>query len=441
MNRLLVALLAAFDAVVAAAVGLAAALAPLTLLWVFGLGLTADWAGLWPTAARVWQLGHLVPLWIDLPDEYLASAALAPDAAEFAVSLAPLAFAAFTAIFASRSGLRAARAGAWITGVVAGTAAFAALGAVVWLTSGTSVAAVAAGAGIAIPALVFAVPALLGALVGAWRDGDEGPVDLLRSRSERAPLWRGVPVAVTAGSGIGVTALIGAGALLVAVTLLLRGGEVIALYESAHVDAVGVVTFSLGQLAYLPTLVVWAAAYAAGPGFAVGVGTTVSPAGTALGVVPGIPVFGALPPTLSGWMLLTVLLVVFAGVAAGLGARRRLGRDSSVATRALALAGIVVCVAGAAAVLAVCASGALGPARLAQVGPDPGAFALAVAAEAAVGAAAVLLTPSVRGRSWRPRAATAATGATRAATGGQSADTGDADRDREGDSDAEVSPR
>ena len=38
MNRLLVALLAAFDAVIAAAIGVAAALAPLVLLWAFGFG-------------------------------------------------------------------------------------------------------------------------------------------------------------------------------------------------------------------------------------------------------------------------------------------------------------------------------------------------------------------------------------------------------------------
>ena len=71
MNRLLVAVLAAIDAVIAAAVGVAAALAPLTLFWVLGLGGTADWGALWPAAVRVWQLGHLVPLHITLGDDYL----------------------------------------------------------------------------------------------------------------------------------------------------------------------------------------------------------------------------------------------------------------------------------------------------------------------------------------------------------------------------------
>jgi UDP-N-acetylglucosamine--N-acetylmuramyl-(pentapeptide) pyrophosphoryl-undecaprenol N-acetylglucosamine transferase len=73
MNRLLVAVLAAFDAVIAVAVGLAAALAPLTLLWVFAFDGGADWGSLWPAAARVWQAGHLVPLAVRLDAETVAA--------------------------------------------------------------------------------------------------------------------------------------------------------------------------------------------------------------------------------------------------------------------------------------------------------------------------------------------------------------------------------
>src|SRR6218665_3537532 len=122
MNRLLVALLAAVDALIAAAVGVAVVLAPLTVFWVFGLGGAADWAALWPASVRVWQFGQLVPLHIALPPEYLTATGISTDAATFVLSLAPLAFAAFTAVFAARSGARAARAGAWIVGVLTGSA-------------------------------------------------------------------------------------------------------------------------------------------------------------------------------------------------------------------------------------------------------------------------------------------------------------------------------
>src|SRR5689334_168625 len=121
MHRLIVLFLAAFDAAIAVAVGVAAIVAPLTLIWVLGLGDTADWGAWWPAGGVVWQFGHLVPLQLPLPGDYLAATGIDQTAASFTLSLAPLAFAAFTGIFAARSGSRASRADAWVTGVVTGT--------------------------------------------------------------------------------------------------------------------------------------------------------------------------------------------------------------------------------------------------------------------------------------------------------------------------------
>lgn len=111
MNRLLVALLAALDAAIAVAVGLVVVAAPLTLLWVFGFPGAEDWAALWPTSVRLWQFGHFVPIEVTLTEEYLTATGIPDEAASFVLSLAPTALAAFTAIFAARSGGRAARAG------------------------------------------------------------------------------------------------------------------------------------------------------------------------------------------------------------------------------------------------------------------------------------------------------------------------------------------
>src|SRR6478609_6754278 len=109
MQRLLVALLAAFDAAIAAAVGLVVLLAPLTLLWTVAFGISADWGALWPLTGTLWQFGHGVPLSIDIADDLLRAAGIAPDAAAFTVSVTPLAFLIFTLLFAARSGTRAAR--------------------------------------------------------------------------------------------------------------------------------------------------------------------------------------------------------------------------------------------------------------------------------------------------------------------------------------------
>lgn len=389
MNRLLVTLLAAFDALLTAAVGLVAALAPLTVLWVVGFGGGADWGGLWPAAARLWQLGHLVPLHVTLPEEYLAVTGIPADAAQFTLSLAPLAFAGFSALAGARSGARAARAGAGLFGVASGALVFAAVAALVRLGTGTPVATIFTWQAVLAPALVFGVPALIAAIVVAWRVGDDGPIDALRPHLGRL----GEPAAAAAGLGIAVAGILGLGALLVVVGLLVRGGEVVALYEAAHVDVIGAIVFTLGQLAYLPTLAVWGMSFAAGPGFAIGIGTNVSPAGTSLGVLPGIPMFGIVPETFSSWMLLTILAVIAVGFLAGWAARARLGQVSAT-PRLMVLAAITVLGGAAAAILAAVASGSVGPGRLAVVGPDPGPVALAVGLELGVGAAIALLTPA-----------------------------------------------
>lgn len=389
MNRLLVAVLTAVDAVLAAAVGLVAALAPLTVLWVVGFSGGADWGALWPTAVRVWQLGHLVPLHVTLPAEYLAVTGIPAEAAVFPLSLAPLAFAAFTALAGARSGARAARAGAALTGVASGAVVFAVAAALVRLAAATPVATIFTWQAVLAPALVFAVPALIAAVAAAWRVGDDGLVDELRLRLDTD----GAATAAATGLGIAVAGLIGLGALVVVIGFLTRGGEVVALYEAAHVDLVGAIVLTLGQFAYLPTLVVWGMAFVAGPGFAIGVGTNVSPAGTSLGVVPGIPVLGVVPETTSSWMLLTILAVIAVGFLAGWAARTRLG-PVGTAPRVTVLAALTVLGGAAAALLAAVASGAAGPGSLALVGPDPGPVALAIGVELGVGAAIALLTPA-----------------------------------------------
>lgn len=409
MHRFIVAFLAAFDSVIAAAVGIAAILAPLTLLWIFGFDGSASWGVLWPAAVSVWQLGHLVPLHIHLPLDYLAIAGIGEGEASFLLSLAPLAFAGFTAVFAARSGARASRADAWMTGVVIGTLVFGGLTAAAAVTARNPVAAVHLWQAVLFPTLVFAIPALAGAIVTEWREAGSGVVARVRDRIEAAPRgWGDVPGMVARGGGVVLAGLIGVGALAVAVALVLGGGEVIALFETANVDLVGAIVLALGQLAYLPTLIVWGIAYVAGPGFALGVGTSVSPAGTQLGIVPGVPILGILPEQPSPWLLLLGLLPLALGAFAGWVVRSRLAVAEKVsafdapsehepASARFGIAvGIALVAAGGVALLSWLASGSLGPGRLAEVGPTPGPVALAVGLEVLVGASILLLSPRRR---------------------------------------------
>ncbi len=400
MQRLLVAILAAVDAAIAAAVGLVALLAPLTLLWTLAFGAAADWGSLWPITGTLWQFGHGVPLEIAIPDAVVTAVGIAPEAANFTLSLTPLAFLLFTLLFAARSGTRAARAGTWLLGVVAGSLTFALIALGVALSAGEEAAAVSLWLAALVPTLVYVTGAACGAIRYAWREGDGGLIDRLHDRVDSwGDEWGAVPAETVRGTAAVVIGLTGVGALALALMVLLRGGEVVALFEAARVDATGATVLTLGHLAYLPTLLVWAVAWIAGPGFAVGAGTAVSPTGTQLGVVPGIPVLGLLPENGSFWMLIVVLLPIAAGAFAGWIVRSRLVWENighRLAPRLAITAGIAGLSAAVTGVAAMLASGSIGPGRLAQVGPHAGWTMLAIGMEVAVGAGVLLLAPRHR---------------------------------------------
>ncbi|MCC4907958.1 DUF6350 family protein [Microbacterium sp. cx-59] len=399
MHRLLVSLLSALDALVAAVVGVAVAVAPLMVLWFVVFG-TPDLGAIWQTSAAIWHLGHAVPLAITLPAEYLAQAGIDPSLASFVLSLAPLGFAAFTFLFAARSGARAARAGAWLTGVATGTIVFTAFAVGVALTSAAEVVSVSLWQAVLFPSAFYASGLLAGAVRVAWTDGDEGIVDSIRLRLDRAGhAWPEVPGLIARGTALVVTALLGAGALLLAIALVVRAPQIVALSQSANLDGFGAVVVALGQMLYLPTLVLWAVAFLAGPGVGLGAGAVVAPGGTQLGILPGIPVLGVLPESSSPWLLALALLPVAAGAAAGWAVRSRLSPRGSSADAETT--GILVALTGAialfsalaAALLAVLATGSLGPGRLAGIGPDAAAVAIAIGVEVGLGAGILLLAP------------------------------------------------
>jgi hypothetical protein len=208
------------------------------------------------------------------------------------------------------------------------------------------------------------------------------------------------------------------------VALLARGDEVVALYQAGNLDAAGVIVVSLAQLAFLPTLVVWAVSFLAGPGFAVGLDTAVSPAGTQLGIVPGIPILGGLPESVSPLLLGVVLLPIAAGGVAGWVLRdrvRALTTAPEYGLRVVLAVGVAAVTGGGAALMAWLASGSIGPGRLAHVGPQPGAVALAVGVEVLIGAAVLLLGPDVADR---PRHGVAADAPGRAASSAWDPDRG-----------------
>ena len=142
----------------------------------------------------------------------------------------------------------------------------------------------------------------------------------------------------------------------------------------------------------LPNLVIWIASWLVGPGFAIGSGSSVSPLGTELGPLPGLPLFGVIPPGGFSFGLIGILVPLVAGFLAGALLRSRLadraGSDG-VRTRILTALGIGVVAGIQLGLLAWWSSGAIGPGRLHDVGPNPwlvgGIAALEVAVTAMIG--------------------------------------------------------
>lgn len=209
------------------------------------------------------------------------------------------------------------------------------------------------------PALGAALVSVVGAATGAGRSAGLRP-------GSAAPDWlrRGLR-----GGAAGALGLVVVAAVVLGTALVLGEQQVGALEDSLGLDAGGLFTWSIVVLAYLPNLLAWALAWALGAGFTVGTGSLVSLAGTQLGMLPAIPVLGALPPAgvASPWLLAWLVAGVAAGALAGAVAVRG-GRTGPLG--ALAAAGAAGTLVGLAYFAAAAASrGALGSLRLVELGP------------------------------------------------------------------------
>jgi hypothetical protein len=206
----------------------------------------------------------------------------------------------------------------------------------------------------------------------------------LRETEQWAPLLARLPVDVRLVLRAGFSAsvvLVGSGGLIVVVGLATHTARATALMGSLHGGLSGTVLLSVVSVAYVPNVVGWAGAFSAGPGFGVGANTSVALSGVHLGAVPALPLLAPLPSSgaipLAGW------LVLAGPVAAGLLAGWLVARDRPDGALRLALAAGAV--AGSAmGIFGWLSAGALGPGRMADVGPVGWQVALAVAVEIGV---------------------------------------------------------
>ena len=356
---------------------------PALVVWVATAHTTVGWGDALGIASAGWFLGHG------------ASVAVG----ELSLSLAPLGLWLLALLLTVRGARRlldrterSAPGTTWpralvrqvVPGFVLG---YAAAGLLAWLLT----LAGPARPGFAAVLVVLGIPvlALAWALLRRYVAGEECGV--VGEWLDRLPRW--LPRAVRPGVH-GAAILLGLGTVLVVLMVAARWSTVSGLHAAVNAGLVGGVVLTAAQLLVLPNLAVFALAWLAGPGFQIADGSTITLAGAHPGLMPMIPVLGALPSdgAWSGWLILLLSVPVLAGGVIGWLACRSLARLSSWRTKlATALAAVVTSAAGL-TVLAALGSGAVGVERLSAVGTRPLVFGAALLGLLVAGAALSVLS-------------------------------------------------
>ena len=375
MNRPLTALFAALEALLVAAIGVGIPLVPLTILWAVQYGLQIDWIVFWRAAVDIWLLGSGVDVTMTLNPAIVASLGFAGAGTPFILSIAPLGFALLTALLGARAGRRIVETPFYRLAIVVAIATFAVVSLAITLSAVFASARPSIWQGTLLPTLVFAAGVAVGVGLGRRAGADARPGRIRGWLTRWRPEYRAAAAVALRGGAAATSIVLLVSALMVAVLLLVSYARIIALYEAIHAGVLGGVAVTVGQLAFLPNLVIWAASWLVGPGFAIGTGSSVSPLGTSLGPIPGIPILGALPSGDFGWGFLGLLVPVLAGFAVAIVLRPRLVRELGSVGRWpwLAATGLLVGVVGGIllGLFAWFSAGSAGPGRLIDVGPSP----------------------------------------------------------------------
>ena len=254
----------------------------------------------------------------------------------------------------------------------------------------TGAVAVASRTTLAAPSLWQSVTAGFGIALLAGGAGAARGLAPWRTLAGRVPPR---PRSVILGMLAGLAVLTAFGAVLAAASLAVHLNAYKTAVTALNPGVGGAALLLLAGLSYLPNSVIWAIAYMLGPGFSVGVGTAVSPSGSALGAIPAFPMLAALPvggkaafpPWLGFFVLVTPYL---AGALAGLMTVRIAPTPSLEAAPlwGLLTGSLAALVVGFGAKLS---GGPLGAGRLTSVGPVGVEAGVVAALEVGVTAALV----------------------------------------------------
>lgn len=282
-----------------------------------GFNSSGTLAGAVSVAGHLWLLVHGVPLNMNIPEQGVFSAVTGT------MSLVPLGLTLIPLALCYRSGRRLARAsyeGQFWQPLAGGLLAYAVVGAGVSLLSTNDFFSTS-------PVLAALVPlwvAALGIILGGYAESRSltamigvNAADWVKKFSQYSR-WAGSYVwALLRAALVSVLAFAAGGALLLVVTLFWHWDDVVSLYQTLHAGAVGGLALTLLQLGLLVNLVVYSMAWSSGAGFALGTGTSVDLTGTNVGVMPSLPVLGALPHASEPWGYLALAVPLASGALGG----------------------------------------------------------------------------------------------------------------------------
>ncbi|MEY5057924.1 MAG: hypothetical protein RI987_728 [Actinomycetota bacterium] len=382
MNRRLTFLIAAFEALVIAGIGVGITLAPLTVIWLFENDPSIDWFVAFRAASDIWLMAHGTRLVV------AEGVIMSVEVPSFVISVVPLGLTFLIGFLALRLGRRLTAANELWPGWLSATAVYGAISLFLSTAAHNPAIYPVNWQGTFLPPTFFAIVLVVGSLTGKRQLF--GEASNLPEAAER--IWfknwvadrvdnlhwgiRALAMpALRAGTGI-VAMLLAISAVMIALLLAVNWITVTRFYEGLQVSVLGGIMVTAGQLAVLPNLVIFGAAWLTGVGFQIGAGSIISPIATNIGPMPIFPIVGAIPAGQLSFGLIAVAVPLLGAFAATLLIKRHADEvrfEFASAWNAAISLGLAIGFVAAVemGILAAAASGGFGPGRLQTVGINP----------------------------------------------------------------------
>ena len=264
-------------------------------------------------SAHLWLLIHGVPL--DLAAAFGASAGT--------MTLVPLGLSILPLLLCYRSGRRLARAsyeGEFLIPVLSGSVTYALISSAMYGWASPHPQPLQALNAALVPLGIV----VAGLMWGGYREARSLSrmvgVDTAEQISQMSQYsrWAGSYAwAVVRAAVVAFVALVGLGAVLLGIGILVGWSQIVATYQELHAGAVGDTAVTLLQLGFLPNLVIYAIAWSTGAGFSFGAGTSVGLTSSDAGTLPMLPILGAVPESMGTFGLVGLLVPLAAGAIAG----------------------------------------------------------------------------------------------------------------------------